>query len=60
MYDEKYAPCAWSASISSPRRMKPNTTHCTASLLSRKEEIIAAVQTVNFGALPQRFMGKKP
>ena len=31
-----------------------------ASLLSRKEEIIAAVQTVNFGALPQRFMGKKP
>lgn len=31
-----------------------------ASLLSRKEEIIAAVQTVNFGALPQRFMGEKP
>lgn len=31
-----------------------------ASLLSQKEEIIAAVQTVNFGALPQRFMGKKP
>ena len=31
-----------------------------ASLLSRKEEIIAAVHTVNFGALPQRFMGKKP
>lgn len=31
-----------------------------ASLLSRKEEIIAAVQTVNFGALPQRFMGGKP
>lgn len=31
-----------------------------ASLLSRKEEIIAAVQTVNSGALPQRFMGKKP
>ena len=29
-------------------------------LLSRKEEIIAAVQTVNFGALPQRFMGEKP
>ncbi|WP_419051164.1 hypothetical protein [Hominenteromicrobium sp.] len=40
--------------------MKPNTTRCTASLLSRKEEIIAAVQTVNFGALPQRFMGEKP
>lgn len=31
-----------------------------ASLLSRKEEILAAVQTVNFGALPQRFMGEKP
>lgn len=31
-----------------------------ASFLSRKEEIIAAVQTVNFGALPQRFMGEKP
>lgn len=31
-----------------------------ASLLSRKEEIIAAVQTVNFGVLPQRFMGEKP
>lgn len=31
-----------------------------ASLLSRKEEIIAAVQIVNFGALPQRFMGEKP
>lgn len=31
-----------------------------AGLLSRKEEIIAAVQTVNFGALPQRFMGEKP
>lgn len=31
-----------------------------ASLLSQKEEIITAVQTVNFGALPQRFMGKKP
>ena len=30
------------------------------NLLSRKEEIIAAVQTVNSGALPQRFMGKKP
>lgn len=31
-----------------------------ASLLSWKEDIIAAVQTVNFGALPQRFMGEKP
>ena len=31
-----------------------------ANLLSRKEEIIAAVQTANFGALPQRFMGEKP
>ena len=25
-----------------------------------KEEIIAAVQPVNCGALPQRFMGEKP
>ena len=31
-----------------------------ANLLSRKKEIIAAVQTANFGALPQRFMGEKP
>ena len=30
-----------------------------ASLLSRKDEILAAVQTANFGARPQRFMGEK-
>ncbi len=28
------------------------------SLLPRREEILAAVQTANFGALPQRFMGE--
>lgn len=28
---KKYAPCAWSASISLLRRMKPNTTRCTAT-----------------------------
>lgn len=29
-----------------------------ASLLLRRDEIITAVQTANFGALPQRFMGE--